>query len=333
MSENNIEFLHGLEEYCDYKNHRDNKKLVKKVLDILYSDDPRRAFSDQFLYDYIVKDEMVKTKLVNNIKNFLYADDTREIFVNTFLPRDLAVVYGSEEFEKDLILWLLKNCESDDARYFRYINDFIRKDKDIKILSDAMSRSQVRSKVWLVNELKQIKRAYKNVALLAGWYGQLVDLFGADDNINFRKFRNVELDREACLESDYNFNLRRLEEHKVKAVNADINNLTLHSTGYEWEVENFKSGEKYTEKFLPELIINTISEHMTTEWSDKIRFKPWEEKPIVAIQNNNYFDLDEHINCVHSIDHMKKIFPMSEILYEGELQLKGYKRVMLIGKP
>jgi hypothetical protein len=30
---------------------------------------------------------------------------------------------------------------------------------------------------------------------------------------------------------------------------------------------------------------------------------------------------------------MKKKFPMREIYYEGELQLKGYKRVMLIGKP
>ena len=30
---------------------------------------------------------------------------------------------------------------------------------------------------------------------------------------------------------------------------------------------------------------------------------------------------------------MKKIFPMEEVLYEGELQLKGYKRVMLIGRP
>ena len=151
--------------------------------------------------------------------------------------------------------------------------------------------------------------------------------------ITYRKIRNVELDKNACMQSDYNFNLSNLENHKVKAVHANINELTLHSTGYEWEVETFKNSSTYTEKFLPELIINTSAEHMSTDWFDQIRFKPWETKPIVAIQSNNYFGLQEHINCVHSIDHMKKIFPMEKILFAGELQLKGYKRVMLIGRP
>jgi len=125
--------------------------------------------------------------------------------------------------------------------------------------------------------------------------------------------------------------LRRLEQHKVKAINADINNLTLHENGYEWEIENFKTAEIYVEKFLPDLIINTSSEHMTTEWFNQIRFKKWTKKPLVVIQNNNFFGIPEHVNCVHSVDHMKKVFPMEKILFEGELQLKGYKRVMLIG--
>ena len=87
------------------------------------------------------------------------------------------------------------------------------------------------------------------------------------------------------------------------------------------------------EKFTPDLIINTSTEHMTEEWYHQIRFKEMESNPIVAIQSNNMFDGEGHVNCVHSIDHMKKKFPMKEILFEGELQLKGYKRVMLIGRP
>jgi hypothetical protein len=114
---------------------------------------------------------------------------------------------------------------------------------------------------------------------------------------------------------------------------ADINNLTLHKNGYEWKIENFKDNKTYSEKFLPDLIINTSSEHMTEEWFNQLRFKQIESNPIVAIQSNNLLSGDGHINCVHSIDHMKKKFPMKEILYEGELQLKGYKRVMLIGRP
>ena len=273
---NNKEFLHGLQEYCRYKGADDTEVMVKKVLDILYSDD----------------------------------------------------------IEQGVVNFLLDNYESKDTRYFRYIKDFIKEGKDLNVLSDALSRSQIKSKIWLVDELSKINSHYENIVLFAGWYGQLIELFGDNkDKIKFKKFRNIEIDRDACYESDHNFNLRRLENYKVKSVHADINNLTLHSTGYEWEVENFKTGETYTEKFLPNLIINTSAEHMTTEWFDQIRFKPWKEKPIIAVQSNNYFELEEHINCVHSINHMKKIFPMEEILYDGELQLKGYKRIMLIGRP
>ena len=167
--------------------------------------------------------------------------------------------------------------------------------------------------------------------VMAGWFGQLKNIF--DKKMNYKKMRVVELDRSACETSDYVFNLSELENHKVKAINANINELTLHKNGYEWSVENFKEGTKYNEKFLPDLIINTSAEHMTEEWYNQIRFREIESNPIVAIQSNNLFEIPDHINCVHSIDHMKKKFPMKEILFEGELQLKGYKRVMLIGRP
>jgi len=109
--------------------------------------------------------------------------------------------------------------------------------------------------------------------------------------------------------------------------------LTLHKNGYEWPVTNFKENTEYVEKFVPDLIINTSAEHMSEDWFHQIRFKELESNPIVAIHSNNMFDGEGHINCVHSVNHMKKKFPMNEILFEGELQLKGYKRVMLIGRP
>jgi len=83
---------------------------------------------------------------------------------------------------------------------------------------------------------------------------------------------------------------------------------------------------------MPDLIINTSAEHMTEEWFHQLRFKEVESNPIVVVQSNNLFDIDDHINCVYSVEHMRKKFPMKEVLYEGELQLKGYKRVMLIGR-
>lgn len=246
--------------------------------------------------------------------------------------RDLVRILDSENIEKAMLDYCLRNLHEHDLKdkIFRGIKDYEKKvNKDD--IYDAFSRSQIKSKIWLLEELAKIDTHYDNVVVMAGWFGQLKSMY--DEKMSSTKFRIVELDKQACNSSDYIFNLSNLENYKVKAVNADINNLTLHKNGYEWDVENFREGTKYSEKFLPDLIINTSAEHMTEEWYSQIRFKEMASNPIVAIQSNNLFDIPEHINCVHSVDHMKKKFPMREILFEGELQLKGYKRVMLIGRP
>jgi hypothetical protein len=209
--------------------------------------------------------------------------------------------------------------------------NYLKLDLDNKPLQDAFSRSQIKSKIWLVQQLAHVQAHYNQVAVLAGWFGQIKSIY--DQQLTYGKMRVIELDQSACKTSDYVFNLSNLENHKVKAVCANINQLTLHKNGYEWNVENFRDGTAYSEKFLPDLIINTSAEHMTEEWYHQLRFKQLDSDPIVAIQSNNLFEIAEHVNCVHSVDHMIKKFPMREILFAGELQLKGYKRVMLIGRP
>lgn len=260
--------------------------------------------------------------------------------------RDFVKILDSEDYEKAILEYCIKNLSNVDNKdkIFRSIFDY-KKKVDNDDIYDAFSRSQVKSKIWLVEELSKLDTdenrslgifplkgpVMSNVMVMAGWFGQLKSIF--DKKLNYKKMRIIELDRSACEASDYIFNLSELENYKVKAVNTNVNELTLHKNGYEWDVENFKENTKYSEKFLPDLIINTSAEHMSEDWFHQIRFKELESNPIVAIQSNNLFDIPEHINCVHSVDHMKKKFPMKDILFEGELQLKGYKRVMLIGRP
>jgi hypothetical protein len=246
--------------------------------------------------------------------------------------REFVKILDSDDFEGAVLEYCVKYLSSHDSsdKIFRSIFDYKKKINGYAIY-DAMSRSQIKSKIWLIEELAKIENDYANVAVFAGWFGQIKTIY--DKRLTYSKMRIVEMNKEACETSDYVFNISNLENYKVKAVNANINELTLHKNGYEWDVENFKEGVKYSEKFLPNLIINTSAEHMTEEWYNQIRFKEMESDPIIAIQSNNLFDIPEHINCVHSVDHMKKKFPMKEILFEGELQLKGYKRVMLIGRP
>jgi hypothetical protein len=254
----------------------------------------------------------------------------------TFL-RDFVRILDSDDRETAILEYCIKHLGKQDTqdKIFRGIADYKKKVNGAAIY-DLMSRSQIKSKIWLVEELENVRQSlsdpvYKQVMIMAGWFGQIKTIY--DKKLTYRKMRIVELDREACQTSDYIFNLAELENHKVKAVCADINQLILHKNGYEWTVENFRDGTKYSEKFLPDLIINTSAEHMTEEWFYQLRFKQLEGDPIVAIQSNNLFDIPEHVNCVHSVNHMKKKFPMRKVLFAGELQLKGYKRVMLIGRP
>jgi hypothetical protein len=252
---------------------------------------------------------------------------------DVYLTNEIGKAFEAEDIQTALlniyVRIISKRNPSD--KIFRGINNYLKDENNPAIIQDAMSRSQMRSKIWLVEELAKINTNYDNVAVMAGWFGQIKTIY--DKRLTYSKMRILELDKEACETSDYIFNITNLENYKVKAVCTNINELTLHKNGYEWDVENFKDGTKYSEKFLPDLIINTSAEHMSEEWFHQIRFKQLESAPIVAIQSNNMFDGEGHINCVYSADHMKKKFPMKEVLYEGELQLKGYKRVMIIGRP
>lgn len=253
---------------------------------------------------------------------FLKNDTDREFI------HDIINVLRSENINESLLNYCLKRIKSEEL--FRSIKSF-SKNNDVQPIKDGLSRSQIRSKIWLVEELSNLNIDYKNIVIMGGWFGQLVSIY--DKVLKFDKIRILDLEKSFCEASDYTFNLKYLKNFRVKAVCIDVNNLTLHKNGYEWPIVNFKENTEYIEKFLPDLIINTSAEHMTEEWYNQIRFKEIESNPIVVIQSNNMFDGEGHINCVHSIDHMKKKFPMKEILFEGELQLKGYKRVMLIGRP
>lgn len=208
---------------------------------------------------------------------------------------------------------------------------FIRDGYNTEHLVDAFSRGQVKSKIWLATELAKISSKYKTAYILASWYGQLVNYMDIA-GIHCDKIRLFDLDAEACDVSDNIFNFDKMSNSwQAKSVCMDLNDITWTKKGGTYHIPDVD--RPFDESTMPDLIINTSSEHMSDEWFFKIKFKELESNPIVVIQSNNLFDVPEHINCVYSVSHLKKKFPMKEILFEGEIQLKGYKRFMLIGRP
>ena len=307
MSESStaLDCLQGLEEFFDYTGQRELIDYLHTITGIEHADNPLAVLKKLTLASSALGPELLNKHL--------------NCYIN--------LVQGQFDLEQ------VVSCARDYKQHslLSNIHSFGKQGFDPLQLNDAFSRSQIRSKIWLITELAKIRTSWRDVAVFAGWFGQLAMIFR--QQLTYHSMRIIELDAAACRASDYVFNLANLTEHKIKSVCADINQLTLHKNGYEWSVENFRDGTQYSEKFLPDLIINTSAEHMTEEWFHQLRFKQLDSDPIVAIQSNNLFDIPEHVNCVHSVDHMQKKFPMREVLFAGELQLKGYKRVMLIGRP
>jgi len=311
-------WLYGLQDYLDFENDYIAKLFVDQLISVYFSDNKANSVKNLCLSD--AGDATERLSRFNFY--FKLLEDNEIDFVETVsvMRKRLPNVKLLDIFHK-----------------------YGRKEYDMTHLADAFSRGQVKSKIWMSQELEKIQNKFEMIHVHAGWYGQ-TRLYLENAGIEFDKMRVFDIDKTACEISDYVFNLDLIEDYKVKSAELDlplrdddVNPETvmpwLSRTGVEYEVKNYKKETSYKEKTIPNLIINTSAEHMDHIWYYKFKYRPLPSDPLFVIQTNNLFEHEDHVECVHSIDHMKKRFPMSRLEYAGELELPGYKRFMLIGRP
>ena len=80
------------------------------------------------------------------------------------------------------------------------------------------------------------------------------------------------------------------------------------------------------------IIINTSSEHMKDTVSLKSYYKDYPTTPLLVLQSNNYFEIEDHINCVRNEDELIEKNEIREIYFKGKQSLPLYDRFMVIGK-
>ena len=76
------------------------------------------------------------------------------------------------------------------------------------------------------------------------------------------------------------------------------------------------------------LLINTSCEHLA---DFHLWFRRIPDGALAVLQSNDYFDCQEHFNCVPDLATFSRQAPLSELMYEGELKLRKYTRFMRIG--
>lgn len=166
---------------------------------------------------------------------------------------------------------------------------------------DMVSRGQIDSKKWLVNYLIKSTKTINDVVVCGGWCGILSKMLYMS-NLNINSI--VSLD---------------LEEKHTNAANSIIRNKSFNAITC--DMHDFD----YTKV---DTVINTSCEHVENfnKWYNKVP-----QDRLVVLQSNNYFDHREHINCVDSLEELKKQCPMNTIMYSGEFDIIEYKRFMIIG--
>lgn len=190
--------------------------------------------------------------------------------------------------------------------------------------SDCFSRGQLRSKMWLVDELIKTNKNLGTVFLCAGWYATLAVMI-FESGIKVDKIRSFDIDPTTVNIAEI-FNKNWVKDGwKFKSSIGDILDINYKEHSYLVKRSDNSLCE-LTDN--PDTIINTSCEHIKNfnEWYDKI---PTEK--LVVLQSNDYFEIAEHVNCSTDLLDFSKKSPMKTVLFEGELELPKYKRFMKIG--
>jgi hypothetical protein len=201
----------------------------------------------------------------------------------------------------------------------------LRKYKDnTEFNADCFSRGQLESKLWLVKELQKTKVDLGTVFLCAGWYATLATML-FESSITVDKIRSFDID-DTCRAIAETFNKPWVKDNwKFKSSTKDIMDINYEFESYEVIRAD---GTTCPLDDTPDTIINTSCEHIENfeEWYAMIP-----SGKLVILQSNNFFEVEEHINCATDLDDFSKMASMEHVYFEGELELEKYTRYMKIG--
>jgi hypothetical protein len=174
-------------------------------------------------------------------------------------------------------------------------------------LKGSFTRDLITSKVWLLSELARIAPNVGAIYVLGSWYGNLGVLLALDPMIQYKQLINVEKNKKFLQASE------RIQDHlgmgNTEYMLKDANDLDYRQLGDDG------------------VVINTSLTGMQGQaWFDNIP-----AGTLVVLQSRD----NDPGDAVHSTQDIMDRFSLSEIIYEGKLDLEDpetkYTRFMVIG--
>ena len=191
-------------------------------------------------------------------------------------------------------------------------------------LSDALSWGQLKSKRWLVDEIEQLDLNLGTTFLCAGWYATLAAML-FESKCKIEKIRSFDIDPNCAIIAETVNRHNVKDGWKFKASTNDIHNITYENFSY---ISHRYDGSEVELCDSADTVINTSCEHIENfdDWYDKIP-----DGKLVVLQSNNYYSIENHVNCVAGPLEFAEQSPMTTTLYQGALELPKYTRFMRIG--
>jgi hypothetical protein len=170
---------------------------------------------------------------------------------------------------------------------------------------DAFWSGQLKSKEWLITNLRKNVNTFVSIDIHGGWVGVLASmLFQSDIYIN--NIRSIDIDP-TCESIATVMNKQEEITGRFQAVTADMCEIRSDA----------------------DVIINTSCEHITQD-----QYNLWlsgmPQNSLFVLQSNNY-DIPEHIRIANNLEEFKTQCNLN-VLWAGELKLPLYTRWMIIGQ-
>jgi SAM-dependent methyltransferase len=171
-------------------------------------------------------------------------------------------------------------------------------------IANSFDPYKIQHKEHLVKQLRKLQdrgilRSDLRIYLIGGWYGNIMIPL-IDKYLSYGQIRFIELDEEALYIAKEHY----FKDHpKIKWFHSDATEIEF-------------SGNR-------NLIINTSAEHMAP-----LNIK----SGIIAVQSNDYYEIDDHTHCVDSADELENQYNFSKIWYKDFKSTGEYNRFMVIGR-
>jgi len=192
-----------------------------------------------------------------------------------------------------------------DTEHLHHWMQAIRQSPDPVRTLDAFWAGQIKSKEWLIDNLKRYVDNSATIAIFGGWVGTLASMLFQSD-IPVKSIISIDIDPECKPIADM---MNKPEEMagKFTAVTANMCHLLVEA----------------------DIVINTSCEHLDQDqyniWLDKV-----DTGSLVVLQSNNYL-IDEHIRTANSLNEFIEQSNIN-VVFADILELPLYTRYMIIGR-